>query len=95
MRPASRTVRTPRAIPRDAPSLRLGQRPRLLFPANLLRFPAFWARSRTKADACDWLEKTENWQVKTGRGGQSLLSGDNTFIEEAVWLCRTEAEVAL
>jgi len=27
--------------------------------------------------------------VETGRCAQSLLSGDNTFIEYSVWLCRT------
>jgi hypothetical protein len=68
--------------------MRPDQRRRLLFPANLLRFPAFLAHSRTKADARDWLEKTEDWQVETGRGAQSLLTGDDTFIEDA-------AEVAL
>jgi hypothetical protein len=45
--------------------------------------------------ALDWPEKAEDWQVETGRCAQSLLSGDNTFIEYAVWLCRTEAEIAL
>jgi hypothetical protein len=82
-------------------------RPRLLFLANLLRFlafrliPAQTPGSSPSATPCgfrsarDWLEKTEDWQVKTGRRAQSLLSGHNTFIEDAVWLCRTEAEVAL
>jgi hypothetical protein len=89
-------ARSPTRDPqRRAIDMRPNQRPRLLFRANLLRFRAFWAHSRTKADARDWLEKTEDWQMKTGRGGQSLLSGDNTFIEDAVGLCRTEAEVAL
>jgi hypothetical protein len=49
-----------------------------------------WRRRRA-----DWPEKAEDWQVETGRGAQSLLIWDNTFIEYAVWLCRTEAEIAL
>jgi hypothetical protein len=95
-RPASQRRAPPNAIRSGrAVDMRLDQRSRPLFQANLLRFPAFWANSRTKADARDWREKTEDWQVETGRGRPILLSGDNTFIEQAVWLCRAEAEVAL
>jgi hypothetical protein len=43
----------------------------------------------------DWPKKTEDWQVETAAAARSLLSGDNTFIEQAMWLCRREAEVAL
>jgi hypothetical protein len=42
-----------------------------------------------------WPEKAEDWHARTAAASNSLLSGDNTFIEYAVWLCRTEAEVRL
>ena len=61
---------------RRAVDMRPDQRP-CLFCA----FPPFWAHSRAKADARDWLEKTEDWQVETGRGARSVLAGDNTFID--------------
>ena len=53
------------------------------------------ARKEGGNGARDWPEKAEDWYVKTGRGRLIPPSGDHTFIEDAVWLCRTEAEVAL
>jgi hypothetical protein len=44
---------------------------------------------RSTADARDWREKTEDWQVETGHGAQSILAGGNTFTEQL------ETEVAL
>jgi hypothetical protein len=81
----------PRAIRSDALSIcGLNQRPRLLFQANLLRFPAISSSlAHDGRRARDWREKTENWQVETSRGARSLLAGGNTFIEQL------EAEVAL
>ncbi len=47
----------------------------------------WWRRQRRAIG----LRKQKIGTVETGRGAQSLLSGDNTFIEYAVWLCRTWA----
>ena len=38
------------------------------FPGQSFALSRLWAHSRTNADARDWREKTEDWQVKTGRG---------------------------
>ena len=57
--------------------------------------PAARAASIPAATAArDWPKKTEDWQVETAAAARSLLFGDNTFIEPAMWLCRVEAEVA-
>ena len=49
----------------EAGTLKISRHCRISLPA------AISASGRAR----DWLEKTEDWQVKTGRGAQSLLSG--------------------
>jgi hypothetical protein len=41
--------------------------------------------TRAKADARDWLEKTEDWQVETGRGARSVVAGGT--IRSLIKLC--------
>jgi hypothetical protein len=83
-RPGSQGRAPPHAIRSDAPSIcgRTSGRACFSRPIFCAFAPFGLTRARRPMRAIG-LRKQKIGQMKTGRGGQSLLSGDNTFIEDA------------